>query len=607
MIRISLNRFGGQAPRISNRLLPEHMAVKAVNCKLASGGLQPFSGMSEVALPGGDAPVQSMFLYNNRHWLAFAADVDLVRCPLPGDPYGRIYCTGLGQPLVSDAGRLQQGQKEFGSLDGLFLGTPAPVHAPAPMVEGDPGGNVVSAAYVCTLVNEYGEEGPPSPASETIDRADGVAVTVANLRWPPADGAAVHGVKRRRLYRTATPASGSAVWRFALEGSAQHPSMADNVSDLDLAESLSSTSYAPPPPDMAGAVALPGGVLAGFTGNQVCFSEPYMPHAWPVQYRLATDYPVQALGVYGSTLVVATTAYPYLVTGVDPASMSMARLQDSQPCVSKRGVAASELGVLIPTDAGLYLVGPAGASRVTKGLFTRQEWRALNPASMHAVMHDGLYVAFFQPQKNAGVYGMLLDPLDPAAGVVFLDFYADAVYSDPETGILYLAMQSNGANRIMRWEGDPETTLSYTWRSRPLAVAGPVNMGALRAQADYPEYASQDEMNVLAAQRQAVLDANAARLADPAPLGGALNGAAVHVRDVNGADLETVPTEFVQPAPLRVDVEADGAPAASLQLQSSSPARLPAGFTAREWTLTVIGNLPTHRLDIAGAIRDLTE
>ena len=40
---------------------------------------------------------------------------------------------------------------------------------------------------------------------------------------------------------------------------------------------------------MKGLTAIGNGIFAGFSGKRLCFSEPFLPHAWPVAYRITLE------------------------------------------------------------------------------------------------------------------------------------------------------------------------------------------------------------------------------------------------------------------------------------------------------------------------------
>ncbi|MFP3490442.1 hypothetical protein R0K20_22855, partial [Staphylococcus sp. SIMBA_130] len=73
---------------------------------------------------------------------------------------------------------------------------------------------------------------------------------------------------------------------------------------------------------MQGLTTLPGGILVGFFDNTLAFSEPYLPHAWPISYQLSFPDPIVAIASISNGLVVTTTGQPWLVTGSSPEAMA---------------------------------------------------------------------------------------------------------------------------------------------------------------------------------------------------------------------------------------------------------------------------------------------
>ncbi len=215
-----------------------------------------------------------------------------------------------------------------------------------------------------------------------------------------------------------------------------------------------------PPSDMFGLVALANGVVIGLSKNQVCPSVPYQPHAYPVNWRQGTDFPVVALGVFHTTAVVLTRGHPYLLVGNDPASMTLVKIENHQSCVSKRGVRSlHQYGVVYPSPDGLVRIGPGGDwDIVTAGLMTRREWQALRPESIHAYVVDGRYLAFYD---NGTPGAFLFDPAEPERGLVFFDIYATAGFMDLMTDSLYLQI----GDYIERFDSGTGL-LTYLWRSR---------------------------------------------------------------------------------------------------------------------------------------------
>jgi hypothetical protein len=86
-------------------------------------------------------------------------------------------------------------------------------------------------------------------------------------------------ITHRRIYRAT-----SGVFLFVAEIAVATSSYSDSIVAEDLGEELPSLTWLPPPDTLKGLINLPGGVMAGFTGRDVYFCDPYHPQAWPVQY-----------------------------------------------------------------------------------------------------------------------------------------------------------------------------------------------------------------------------------------------------------------------------------------------------------------------------------
>ena len=183
---------------------------------------------------------------------------------------------------------------------------------------------------------------------------------------------------KRRLYRSAGSTAS-----FQLVDDDVSTSYNDTLLDADiLGDELISDGWLPPPVGLKGLCSHPSGAIAGFVDNLLCLCEPNQPHAWPVAYQLETDYPIVATQSFGTTVVAATASTPYMADGVDPASMSMQRLNVVWPCLSKRSMCSVGDGVVYATSAGLAMIGAQGPSLFTKDFFTETEWKPFVPSSM---------------------------------------------------------------------------------------------------------------------------------------------------------------------------------------------------------------------------------
>lgn len=175
----------------------------------------------------------------------------------------------------------------------------------------------------------------------------------------------------------------------------------DAVPTAGLSETLQTSTHLPPPADLKGLVNMPNGVMAGFFGNTVCFSEPYKPHAWPIEYQMPIDYPVVKLAVFGQTLFVGTLGSVSLISGASPVNMSQVVLPGNQTCVSAQSVVPVDGGVVFASPDGLCMATLDGVKVLTKGLFLRAVWQKFNPETIRAAVHDGVYLFSYQTEMAA--------------------------------------------------------------------------------------------------------------------------------------------------------------------------------------------------------------
>ena len=140
-------------------------------------------------------------------------------------------------------------------------------------------------SYVYTFVSAYGEEGPPSPASTVITTDDNMTVALSALET--STSISNTNLSKKRIYRSNT-GSNSTQFQFVAELVLSATTYTDVSKNNELAEVLPSATWIGPPDDsalysdgpMKGLLALGNGTFAGFTGNRICFSEAYQPHAW---------------------------------------------------------------------------------------------------------------------------------------------------------------------------------------------------------------------------------------------------------------------------------------------------------------------------------------
>ncbi len=399
----------------------------------------------------------------NGFWFHWAGDVDVARGPIPGDTVERTYYADGTQPRMTYSPIATSGGGTDYPNNSYYLGVPKPATAPIATLIGTPTCDAAlrrDIAYVMTYVSALGEEGPPSDASNIIlDVCDGNQIDLSSLPTGPGGN---YNITLKRLYRANTSSSGTE-FQFLVELAAATATYSDTVLDGNLGEVLPTDGWDPPPADMRGLVAVANGIMAGFSKNDLCLSVPFQPHAWPVDYRKPTDFPIVGIGTFENSVVICTRENPYIATGTHPATMitSMRKVNIRQGCVSKPSIVSlGAAGVAYASADGLVVVGPGGVNVISDAVFSRDEWQALNPSSIIGVMWDSRYYGFYTTTGGT-TGGFYLDPQNLDRGVVFLSFAPTARWQDPLTDTLYLML---GA-QIKQFDYGPGK-LTYTWRSK---------------------------------------------------------------------------------------------------------------------------------------------
>jgi hypothetical protein len=307
------------------------------------------------------------------------------------------------------------------------------------------------------------------------------------------------------LYRAVTGSTGTAFLLVAANiafAGGSSTSYTDSLPDSSLSEVLQSTNWYPPPTGMLGILALPNEIYAGFTENQLCLSEQGIPHAWPIIYRLTFDFNIIGIGNIDNTVVVCTQKFPWLCSGNTPDAYSQTQASYPYACASKRSIQFLEnVGVVFATFEGLVAIsGPGSETVLTRDLFSKKEWLALNPSSMIGVVNDDRYFCFYDATSIGGSKGgFYLDlhrqspyPGIPSvvSGKVSLDFHATCRYNDPLSDILYLVIDAQPTplgitdQTIVSFDTEPATALPYRWHSKQFYVSYPTTFQMARITAD---------------------------------------------------------------------------------------------------------------------------
>ncbi|WP_031431836.1 hypothetical protein [Methylomicrobium agile] len=327
--------------------------------------------------------------------------------------------------------------------------------------------------YVFTYVTPLGEEGPPSPpALIKVNDLQDVALAFVG---EPLSGYNLGAGARRRVYRTAQGTTDT-TYLYVGEAPIEDLTMQDNLLDVSLGEILPSTTWFPPPADLAGIMVTPNGFLVGFSGNAVCASEIGFPHAFNPLNQLSFSKPITGMAITGDSIIVLTEDAPYLVTGQRPEELSAVLIDHPQTCANRASIVNMGGYVMMASPDGLLSVTANDMAVASQQFFTRDQWQAYSPSTMRGFFYEGIYIGFSDTQA------FMFDMRDEQTVLTELEgFNFIAGYRDNQSDTLFL-LDANG--NIKSWEtGSPS---SMTWKSKPQRVPVPMCPAAIRVFASGP-------------------------------------------------------------------------------------------------------------------------
>lgn len=477
--------FLGEIPRVEPHLLPQNAAQLAQNTKLWTGGLEPLKAPAYVADLAKVGAKQTIYRYgqsvdsDTQFWFHWLTDVDVCRGPLADDTQERVFFTGDGAPQATDSTMATAGANLPSAA--YLLGLPAPATKPAVAVTGTASGTPVNIVVGYQYVNSWNEPGPISPVSDPIDYYPGQTLEVSLMDGAPSGA---YNVPYKRLYISQTDSTGDTRLRFWKEIAVGLDTATGTIDFTLLGEAVWEPSLIAPPAAMFGIMLHPNRFLVGFTKRKLLRSEINRPFGWPAAYQDPVGDDIVGGAIIGQSVVICTKGKTYLATGQDPLNQAIVDLAGYQPCVAKRSIKALPFGVLYASPDGVALATLGGPLVVvSEGHFTRDQWQAFKPESMHAAVHDNRYYVWYD---TGTVKGGLIFEFSAAGQLVNLvrtDLHVSAAYADHRRDNLFVALAADG--HLYKW--DAGTAATQTWRSAEVRLPRPQAVGAAQVQAGtYP-------------------------------------------------------------------------------------------------------------------------
>lgn len=491
--RIDIASPAGMVAAQDPRQLPANVAQLAINTRLWNKTLACFRGLTQIATLAKTGVKRSIYRFgrdrsdDTQWWMHWTTDVDVVRSPVASTTNERTYFTGDGAPKVTDATMINAGGGAQYPAQSKPVGVPAPTATPAVAVSGSAGaGETPSTLYVVyTFVNEWGEEGPPSPVSWAFEAAASQTLTLTNLEVPT--GAWSYTIKR--IYLSAGSGSSASFYLVkeiaasltttTMNANVPAFSIGGIVAGSGIGAQLLTTFFDPPPATLHSLKLLNTQILVGLDGMSLRWCEPGYPYAWPADNAIHfEDMPI-GMGVFDGTIVVCTERIPYLIQGTPPSDVRP--MEGFPACVSKRSIVAVTTdtghGVAYASPMGMHLVTAGAIQNMVAGYFSPDQWAALNPASMQAVYWLGIVVVSY----DAGsVHRLLLLQNGVEPVIIDLGVTVTAMYVEPRNNRLYVV--ANGAVH----QFDAGSALTARWRSKRFVLERPMNFGAVRLHGNNP-------------------------------------------------------------------------------------------------------------------------
>jgi hypothetical protein len=599
---IQLQNFSGIVPRTGPTQLDATQAQKANNVRETSKELRSWKKEVFEYTPH-YSNVQTIYkLYNTSsgayRWLEWTSDVDIAVGPVGDITESRIYYTGDGAPKKTNwalATTSGTGSKPFPNTY-YNMGVLAPTAAPTLVKSGGSGTVHEDRAYVYTNVSTFGsvqEESAPSPPTTISTVEPNATVTVSGFSSVAVSG---YNITSRRIYRSVA-GTDTVSYLFVAEIPVATTSYADTVLAINLGSSLTSLYYTEPPSTLQGIIAMANGILVGFTGNQVWFCEPYLPHAWPSNYMMTVNDEIVGLGVYDSSVVVLTKHQPFVITGTSPGGMSQVKLPMMQPCVSKKSITTDQYGVLYASPNGLVSIGNGTQDVVSTPLYTREEWQTLNPSTFVAKVYNNLWIGFYTAN---GVTQSIVIARGDIPPLFTLDYSASALFIDHMNANIYAV--STVDNLIYQLDADTNNNTYYEWLSKKFVLPQPTNFAVCKVIANYDYITDGAAYNAYIAE---VIAANQALFASSSgELKSTLNANTLNSTMVNGSILTDIKS-IAATRTITIFVYGDGNLIFTTGVTNQEPIRMPVATKAYVYEIRISGNTPVRGFDMATSITEL--
>lgn len=445
-MKIDIYNFKSAITAIEPELLSDEYASEATNLETVKGSIEPLKdtlSSDEISVTSSTNSLTRLSVRDGVSKMIQGVNKEsFVTSPLAQDDFDRVY-------LTSDSSEPKMGSYSSIETTKIPLGIDAPSQAIS-LGHSFSGDDIQQTSFLFVEESAYGELSAPSPATTPIMVQESGTITL-NMPTAPSSG---HWTNRR-IYMS--DYAGNFLYLKTIPSTYSHTIIEFTGFDFaSLGEELDQISEGAlndkPRAGMTGLCEMPGGFLAGYEDNVVCFSKQYLPHAWPSNFEITINGVIKRIAVAASGLVVLTDKKPYLVAGGSPEAMYPVELDISEPLYSPNAVVDMGSYVVYPSSDGLIAVAGQENRNLINGVMDKDEWRNHLSSSAVACTFNGKYWYF---TNNGGfvfdVESGSFSRNSMSAVACYSDQINDKIYLVTPTGALETYSRSNLTNNTFTW------------------------------------------------------------------------------------------------------------------------------------------------------------
>ena len=306
-------------------------------------------------------------------------------------------------------------------------------------------------------------------------------------------------VGTKRIYRSNT-GSNTTDFQFVAEVAMDVTTYTDSTDNDALGEIIPSTFWIAPPDDdsstypngqMKGLTAIGNGIFAGFSGKRLCFSEPFLPHAWPVAYRVTLEDEIVGISMAGNVLFIGTKGTNYIAAGTDPQAMAIQKLEAAEPLLYKRSLVDMGGYCIYSGPDGLIGVENGQVTNLTQALISPDQWKGTYVVQS-AGMHEGKYVGQYSSAAQTP-QAIIFDVSGDVNALTTVDTLLNTgsstnsgFYTDPETNELYLINKPSSGNCTVESfdNSATDTKRTFVFKSKEFVLPKATSMNFVKVEAD---------------------------------------------------------------------------------------------------------------------------